>query len=95
MTRISTGFSGLVQNGEWPPPRSWARPERLELSVETLPGVGPTFAKRLRSLGLETVGDVLFRKPRRYETAADEISISQLWGNDEVVISGSVVAVKV
>ena len=95
MTRISTGFSGLVQNGEWPPPRSWARPERLELSVETLPGVGPAFAKRLRSLGLETVGDVLFRKPRRYETAADEISISQLWGNDEVVIHGSVVAVKV
>jgi ATP-dependent DNA helicase RecG len=95
MTRISTGFSGLVQNGEWPPPRAWAHPERLELPVETLPGVGPTFAKRLRTLDLESVGDVLFRKPRRYETAADEVSIAQLWGDDEVVINCVIAEVKV
>jgi ATP-dependent DNA helicase RecG len=95
MTRISTGFSALVQNGEWPPPRAWAHPERLELPVESLAGVGPTFAKRLRTLGLESVGDVLFRKPRRYETAADEVSIAQLWGDDEVVINGVVADVRV
>jgi ATP-dependent DNA helicase RecG len=95
MTRISTGFSALVQDGEWPPPRAWAHPERLELPVDTLPGVGPTFAKRLRTLGLESVGDVLFRKPRRYETAADEVTISQLWGDDEVVIHGVIADVKV
>ncbi len=95
MTRIGTGFSGLVQDGEWPPPRAWAHPERLELPVESLPGVGPTFAKRLRTLGLQSVGDVLFRKPRRYESAADEVSISQLWGDGEVVINCVIADVRV
>jgi len=54
------------------------------------PAVGPALAKRLRALGLETVGDVLLRRPRRYEQAADEVAISQLWGDEEVAIAGVV-----
>ena len=45
------------------------RPERLEASVETLDGVGPTIARRLKRIGLETVGDLLWQRPRRYEAA--------------------------
>jgi ATP-dependent DNA helicase RecG len=89
-----TGLSGLVQHGEWPCPRGWARPAELAEPLTTLPGVGPALARRLRTLGLETVGDLLTRRPRRYETAADEIAISQLWGEDEVAIAGTVADVR-
>ena len=95
MTRMRTGFSGVDQPAGWRRPRGYGRPERLALPVETLPAVGPALAKRLRALGLETVGDVLLRRPRRYEHAADEVPISQLWGDEEVVIAGVVADVRV
>src|SRR2546425_319319 len=48
MTRMHAGFTGVVQDS-WPRPRGWAPPHRLDLlDVNTLPGVGPTLAKRLR-----------------------------------------------
>jgi ATP-dependent DNA helicase RecG len=87
-------FPGTGSKGEWPRPRGWARPERLLLPVDSLPGVSASLAKRLRPLGLVTVGDLLFRRPRRYEAAADEIAISQLWGEEEVAIAGVVETVR-
>ncbi len=57
--------------------------------------MGPALAKRLRALGLETVGHVLLHRPRRYERAADEVPISQLFGDGEVVIAGVVKDVRV
>jgi len=94
MTRVDSGLSGMVPDGGWPRPRSWGRPERLDASVDTLTGVGQTFAKRLRKLGLLTVRDVLFHRPRRYESAADEIAISELWGDEEVAIAGTVLGAR-
>jgi ATP-dependent DNA helicase RecG len=91
---IVEGLAGPAREAELARPRHWARPERLELPVESLPGVGATVAKRLARLGLGTVGDLLFRRPRRYETAADEVAISQLWGDGEVAISGVVQSVR-
>ena len=95
MTRNSTGLSRLVQDGEWPRPSRWARPERLGLGVDSVPGVGVALARRLRALGLARVDDLLFRRPRRYESAADEVAISSLWGDDEVAIAGVVEDVRV
>jgi ATP-dependent DNA helicase RecG len=94
-TPIRTGFAGVVRDGEWPRPRGYGRPERLDLPLETLPAVGPTLAKKLRQLGLQTIGDLLLRRPRRYEPAAGEVAISQLWGDEEVAISGVVESVRV
>ncbi len=81
MTQAHAGFTGVVQL-DWPRPRAWARPERLDAGIETLPGVGPALAKRLRALGLETVRDLLHHRPRRYESAVDEVAITQLWGDE-------------
>jgi ATP-dependent DNA helicase RecG len=68
-----------------------AQPERLELGVETLPGVGPVVAKRLAKLGLRTVRDLLEHRPRRYESAADEVRIADLLADgEEVAIEGEV-----
>jgi ATP-dependent DNA helicase RecG len=93
-TRAHTGFPGVVQTGDWPPPHGWGRPGRLNLPLESLPAVGPSLARKLGLLGLSTVGDLLFRRPRRYETAADEVAVSQLWGDEEVVIATTVETVR-
>ncbi|HEY2355547.1 MAG TPA: OB-fold nucleic acid binding domain-containing protein, partial [Gaiellaceae bacterium] len=70
-------------------PRS-PRPERLELGLDTLPGVGATIQRKLAKLGLTTIRDVLEHRPRRYETAADEVKISALRDGEECVISGRI-----
>jgi ATP-dependent DNA helicase RecG len=91
MTRMHTGFSGVVQH-DWPRPRGWSPPHRLDaLEVQTLPGVGATLAKRLRGFGIVTVRDLLFHAPRRYESAVDQVSISKLAeAEGEVAIEGRV-----
>src|SRR5579875_3875468 len=89
-TRRQTVFAGLDQPSAWPRTPRAPRPERLELGLETLPGVGATMRKKLASLGLETVRDVLEHRPRRYETAADEVTIASLQPGEEVVIRGRV-----
>ena len=74
----------------WPVLPGTPRPERLELPIDVLPGVGPTVKKRLAKLGLRTIGDALEYRPHRYEPAAPERRITELFGEDEAVISGEV-----
>ncbi|HEY4412537.1 MAG TPA: hypothetical protein VGN06_06025, partial [Gaiellaceae bacterium] len=52
-----------------------------------------TLKRRLAKLGLETIGDLLEHAPRRYESAAEEVSIAALHGDEEVVIVGEVLNV--
>jgi ATP-dependent DNA helicase RecG len=88
--RLPVAFAGLEPAEAWPRPRSFPRPERLEASVETLEGVGPSIAKRLSKLGLETVGDLLWQRPRRYEEPVPAKRIVELFGEEEAVIEGVV-----
>ena len=92
--RTAAGFSGVDPPGAWAPSRSTPRPERLERSVDTLPGIGTTVAKRLAKLGLRTVGDLLRHRPFRYEPAAPELRIAELFGEEEAAISGVVQSVR-
>lgn len=50
----------------------------LGRSLESLRGVGPSLLQRLRRLGLQTVDDLLFTLPSRYEDRRTLRSISQL-----------------
>jgi ATP-dependent DNA helicase RecG len=95
MTRMHPGFTGAVQN-EWPRPRGWVPPHRLDaLDVSTLPGVGVTLAKRLRTFGIQSVRDLLFHAPRRYENAVDTVSIAKLGqAEGEVAIEGRIVSAR-
>ena len=88
--RRLTGFASLDHPRAWPATRGCPQPRRLEASLDTLPGVGPTVKRKLAKLGLETVRDLLEHRPRRYEVAAAEVSIAALGGDDEVVIAGEV-----
>ncbi len=74
----------------WPRPRGGPRAATLDLDVGTLPGVGPAVRKRLATLGLRTVGDLIAHRPRRYERPAEERAIAELHGDEEAVIEGTV-----
>ncbi|MGN6797041.1 MAG: ATP-dependent DNA helicase RecG [Gaiellaceae bacterium] len=93
-TRRQTVFAGLDQPGAWPPTPRALRPERLELALDSLPGVAATTQRKLAKLGLATVRDVLEHRPRRYETAADEVPIARLRQGEEVVVTGRVLNVE-
>jgi ATP-dependent DNA helicase RecG len=90
---LPVGFAGLEAPAAWPRPRGFARPERLELPVETLDGVGPSVARRLAKLGLERLGDLLWQRPRRYEEPVPAKRISELFGEEDAVIEVVVRAV--
>ena len=90
MSRPQPGFAAVDPPQQWAPTRGRFRTERLETPLETLPGVGPTLKKRLAKLGLERVGDLLEHRPRRYERPAPQKRISDLFGDEEVLIEGEV-----
>jgi ATP-dependent DNA helicase RecG len=89
------GFTGVVQH-EWPRPRGWTAPQYLDArDVSSLAGVGPTLAKRLRTFGISTVRDLLDHAPRRYESAAEQVSIAKLGLTEgEVAIEGRIVSAR-
>ena len=92
--RRQTVFAGLDQPGSWPPTPRAHRPARLELALDSLPGVAATTRRKLGRLGLASVRDVLEHRPRRYETAADEVTIASLREGEEVVLAGRVLNVE-
>jgi ATP-dependent DNA helicase RecG len=91
--RRQTVFAGLDQPRSWPPPPRTPRPERLAYELGSLAGVGAALTRKLARLGLRTVGDVLEHAPRRYESAADQVSIADLRPDMEVVIACEVLNV--
>ncbi len=88
--RLPVAFAGGGRPAAWPRPRSAPRPEALAAGVETLPRVGPAVRARLAKLGLRTVADLLWHRPRRYERPIEQKAIRDLFGEDEAVIEGVV-----
>ncbi len=62
-----------------------------EIEVTYLKGVGPKRANALRTVGIETVEDLLYYFPRKYLDRSQVKSISQLRIDDMVTVIGTVV----
>jgi ATP-dependent DNA helicase RecG len=58
--------------------------------VTALKGVGPALAKRLAGLGIETVADLLFWLPTRYEDRTHVVPIGSLRPGMRAAVEGSV-----
>ncbi len=58
----------------------------LDLPVSTLDGVGPTLTKRLKHLEINTLRDLLFSYPFRYEDFSVQKPIKELVAGDEVTV---------
>jgi ATP-dependent DNA helicase RecG len=92
-SRRQTVFAGLDPPQAWLVTRGRPQPQRLELELDALPGVGVTLKRKLGKLGLHTIRDLLQHRPHRYESAVDEVAIASLGGDDEVAIAGEVLNV--
>lgn len=62
----------------------------LDSPVTVLLGIGPSHAKRFKRLGVETIRDLLYLFPRRYNDFSSLKTINQLEYGEEVTIIGTV-----
>lgn len=65
-------------------------PVALDASVMVLPGIGPAHANTLSRLGLNTLRDLLYYFPRRYDDYSLLKPINRLNYGDEVTVIGTV-----
>jgi ATP-dependent DNA helicase RecG len=77
-----------------PPPASAQPAERprsgLDAPVTTLPGISTAYAARLKRLDIETVGDLLFHFPHRYDDYSSLKPINRLEYGEETTIIGTI-----
>jgi ATP-dependent DNA helicase RecG len=62
----------------------------LRAPLTTIPGIGPKSAETLARLGLETLGDLLWHFPRRYDDYSQLKTINRLWYGEDVTVIGTV-----
>ena len=65
------------------------------IDVTSLKGVGPALSKKLAKLGIETVQDVLFHLPFRYEDRTQITPIGASRPGESYVLQGEIVACEV
>lgn len=82
--------TGKKPQAETPAPVKKPAPAALNASITTIPGIGPKSAKTLGKLGLQTLGDLLWHLPRRYDDYSQLKTINRLWYGEEVTIIGTV-----
>lgn len=66
----------------------------LQQSCTTLKGVGPALQERLQKLGINTLEDLFFHLPIRYQDRSKVTPIAHLRVGDQAVVEGQVVAVE-
>lgn len=62
----------------------------MSAPLTTIPGIGPKSAKTLRKLGLESLSDLLWHLPRRYDDYSQLQTINRLFFGQEVTIIATV-----
>ncbi len=72
------------------PPEEELPQAALGAPLTTIQGIGPKSAKTLSKLGLNTLGDLLWYLPRRYDDYSRLETINRLWFGQEVTIIGTV-----
>lgn len=63
-------------------------------SVSNLPGVGANTASKLNKLRINTVGDLIYHFPFRYEDFSNITQITQLTGNEKITVQGVIWQIK-
>jgi len=68
-------------------------PIGLDAPVTVLPGVGPKYAQTMKQLGLNTLADLLYYFPRRYDDYSQLKTINRLEYGEELTIIATVQSV--
>lgn len=90
--RMSGGRTGPAEHSPEEDEREKAERTQAAMGapLTTIPGIGPKSAKTLKKLGLETLGDLLWHLPRRYDDYSQLQTINRLFYGQEVTIIASV-----
>jgi ATP-dependent DNA helicase RecG len=93
----STEKTAAPRKDSRPPAEKSAAPDHpaIEAPLTRIQGIGPKSAKTLKRLGLETLGDLLWHLPRRYDDYSKLKTINRLWYGEEVTIIAAVDDVQV
>lgn len=62
----------------------------MNAPLTVIPGIGPKHAETLGRLGLQTLGDLLYFFPRRYDDYSQLKPIIRLWYGEDVTVIGTV-----
>lgn len=73
-----------------PKPAASEPPAALGAPLTTISGIGPRSASTLKKLELESLGDLLWHLPRRYDDYSQLKTINRLWYGEDVTIIGTV-----
>lgn len=65
------------------PPPPVVTDDPLAAPTHTLPGIGPAFAQALAERGLETVEDLIWMVPRRYDDVRDAVALADVAALEE------------
>ncbi|HET6846454.1 MAG TPA: DEAD/DEAH box helicase, partial [Anaerolineales bacterium] len=68
-------------------------PAALSAPLTVLQGIGPKHAATLETLGLHTLGDLLYYYPRRYDDYSQLKPIKSLWYGEQVTVIGAIQSV--
>ena len=68
-------------------------PAALNAPLTVLQGVGPRHAQTLAELGMQTLGDMLYYFPRRYEDYSQLKPIKSLWYGEQITVIGTIQSV--
>ena len=66
----------------------------LSLPIEKIPRIGPQYQKRLKRLAIETIGQLIFHFPFRYDDFSEITSISKTEQDKRVCIEGEIKEIK-
>lgn len=77
-----------------PGAKTSATPAALNAALTVLQGVGPRHAETLSKLGMQTLGDMLYYFPRRYEDYSQLKPIKSLWYGEQVTVIGTIQSVR-
>jgi ATP-dependent DNA helicase RecG len=68
-------------------------PAALDAKLTVLQGIGPRHAETLSKLGLQTLGDMLYYYPRRYDDYSQLKPIKDLFYGEQVTVIGTIQSV--
>jgi len=66
----------------------------ISFPVEKIPRIGPQYQKRLKRLGIDTVGQLLYHFPHRYEDFSNLKKISEIKAGENVSVQGKILDIK-
>jgi len=66
----------------------------ISFPVEKIPRIGPQYQKRLKRLGIDTVGQLLYHFPHRYEDFSNLKKISEIKAGENVSVQGKILDIR-